>query len=229
MKDSIEIMKNAKKNISNARIAYDKIKVMILSGEKTPNSRLIPADLEQEVGIGRVPIREALIQLGRTGLVLFTPYKGAVVGIPPTIEEIKEIFLLKMELEPKLAVRGLTKMNRTHLKVIKKAHKKMCSSNVETEDYFDLNKQFHFSLYEAANLPHLCSIANKIYQSVDLFRTIYIFDTKDFNKFNKEHEIILKHIEKNNVKGLKKGLIDNIISGRDTLLEAYERGKFFLK
>ena len=222
-------MKKLKINISNARIAYDKIKFMILTGEKTPNSRLIPADLEQEVGIGRVPIREALIQLGRTGLVVFTPYKGAVVGIPPTIDEIKEIFMLKIALEPKLAARGLEKMNIKCLKIIKKAHKNMCSSNVETENYFDLNRLFHFSLYEAAGLPHLCSIANKIYQSVDLFRTIYIFDTKDFKKFNKEHEIILHHIENNDAQGLNDGLINNLISGRDTLLEAYERGKFLFK
>ncbi len=116
-------MKKRKKNISNSLIAYEKIKQMILVGEKTANSRLIPADLEQDLGIGRVPIREALIQLGRTGLVVNVPYKGAVVGVPPTIEEIQEIFLLRMELEPKLATRGLEKMNLKQLKEIKKAHR----------------------------------------------------------------------------------------------------------
>ena len=115
-------MNNQKKNTSNALLAYEKIKHMILTGEKTANSRLIPADLEQEIGIGRVPIREALIQLDRTGLVVNVPYKGAVVGAPPTIEEIEEIFLLKITLEPKLAAHGLEKMDEVHLIAIRKAH-----------------------------------------------------------------------------------------------------------
>jgi DNA-binding GntR family transcriptional regulator len=216
-------MKKRKKNISNSLIAYEKIKQMILVGEKTANSRLIPADLEQDLGIGRVPIREALIQLGRTGLVVNVPYKGAVVGVPPTIEEIQEIFLLRMELEPKLATRGLEKMNLKQLKEIKKAHKQMCSPNVKDEDYFSLNKHFHFSLYEPSGLHHLCLIADKILQSVESFRMVYTFAAGDFAKFNKDHERILKRIETADGEGLKKELTKNLISGRDTLLEAYRR------
>lgn len=216
-------MKSTKKNISNAQIAYDKIKYMILSGKVVTNSRLIPADLERELGIGRVPIREALLQLGRTGLVVNIPYKGALVAPAPTIEEIKDIFQLKIQLEPKLAVRGLEKLNTTQIKTIKKVHKKMCSSNVKSDNYFHLNKQFHFLIYEASGLHHLCLIANKIQESVESFRTIYKFERKNFEGFNKEHEEILKHIENHDAKALAKGMISNITSGRDTLLDAYQK------
>ncbi len=216
-------MKKPKKNISNSLIAYEKIKYMILAGEKTANSRLIPADLEQELGIGRVPIREALLQLGYTGLVVNVPYKGAVVGVPPTIEEIQEIFLLRIELEPKLAARGLEKLKKSQIKAIKKIHKQMCSSNVKDQDYFSLNKQFHFSLYEPSGLHHLCLIADKINQSVELFRMVYSFAGGDFVKFNRDHEKMLKHIEAGNVEALVKELTNNLISGRDTLLEAHRR------
>ena len=216
-------MKSTKKNISNAQLAYDKIKYMILSGKVVTNSRLIPADLEHELGIGRVPIREALLQLGRTGLVVNIPYKGALVAAAPTIEEIKDIFQLKIQLEPKLAVRGLEKLNTAQIKTIKKVHKKMCSSTVKSDNYFHLNKQFHFLIYEASGLHHLCLIANKIQESVESFRTIYKFERKNFEEFNKEHEEILKHIDNHDAKALAKGMISNITSGRDTLLDAYQK------
>lgn len=221
-------MNNQKKNTSNALLAYEKIKHMILTGEKTANSRLIPADLEQEIGIGRVPIREALIQLDRTGLVVNVPYKGAVVGAPPTIEEIEEIFLLKITLEPKLAAHGLEKMDEVHLIAIRKAHQQMCSSKTRSENYFSLNKQFHFSLYEPSGMHHLCLIADKISQSVEAFRILYNFAERDFEKFNSDHEKILEQIEKGDVIALKKELTNNLISGRDTLLEAYKRINTFL-
>ena len=48
-------------------IAYEKIRDMILSGIKRPGTRLILSELEEELGIGRGPIREALMRLDRSG------------------------------------------------------------------------------------------------------------------------------------------------------------------
>jgi DNA-binding GntR family transcriptional regulator len=62
--------------------AYEKIRDMILSGVKRPGTRLILSDLEEELAIGRGPIREALMRLDRSGLVKNIPYKGAVVATP---------------------------------------------------------------------------------------------------------------------------------------------------
>lgn len=37
--------------------AYERIRDMILSGEKLPETRLVLSELESELGIGRGPIR----------------------------------------------------------------------------------------------------------------------------------------------------------------------------
>ena len=41
--------------------AYDLIRDMILSGEALPGTRLVLVDLEKKLGVGRGPIRDALI------------------------------------------------------------------------------------------------------------------------------------------------------------------------
>ena len=84
--------------------AYEKIRDMILSGFKLPGTRLVLSELETELGIGRGPIREALMRLDRSGLVKNIPYKGAVVATPPTRKEILHIYDLRVNLEVKLAV-----------------------------------------------------------------------------------------------------------------------------
>ena len=48
--------------------AYEKIRDMILTGVKLPGTRLVLSELEAELGIGRGPIREALMRLDRSGL-----------------------------------------------------------------------------------------------------------------------------------------------------------------
>ena len=72
--------------------AYDLIRDMILSGEALPGTRLVLVDLEKKLGVGRGPIRDALMRLDKSGLVQNIPYKGAIVMMPPSSKEIEHIF-----------------------------------------------------------------------------------------------------------------------------------------
>ena len=44
--------------------AYEMIRNMILSGEALPGTRLVLTELEEKMGVGRGPIRDALMRLG---------------------------------------------------------------------------------------------------------------------------------------------------------------------
>ena len=76
--------------------AYDLIRDMILSGEALPGTRLVLVDLEKKLGVGRGPIRDALMRLDKSGLVQNIPYKGAIVMMPPSSKEIEHIFNLRI-------------------------------------------------------------------------------------------------------------------------------------
>ena len=79
--------------------AYDLIRDMILSGEALPGTRLVLVDLEKKLGVGRGPIRDALMRLDKSGLVQNIPYKGAIVMMPPSSKEIEHIFNLRIQVE----------------------------------------------------------------------------------------------------------------------------------
>lgn len=51
----------------------------ILDGVRPPGSRLVERDLAQELGVSRVPVREALQALAGEGLVTLRPHTWAVV------------------------------------------------------------------------------------------------------------------------------------------------------
>jgi len=70
----------------------------IVMGEFAPGSHLKEPLLAQRFGISRLPIREALAQLDREGLVRTEPRRGAfVVGITP--KDIRDIYACRMMLE----------------------------------------------------------------------------------------------------------------------------------
>lgn len=77
---------------TKSSIAYDMIREMILNGTALPGTRLILMDLEKELGVGRGPIRDALLLLDKSGLVQNIPYKGAIVMLPPSLKEMELIY-----------------------------------------------------------------------------------------------------------------------------------------
>lgn len=72
-------------------VAYDAIKEAILSNEIAPGEKLTESAISSQLGISRGPIREALRQLERDGLVQSQPYKGTVVAEFST-EEADKVF-----------------------------------------------------------------------------------------------------------------------------------------
>jgi DNA-binding GntR family transcriptional regulator len=68
------------------------------SGALKPGQRIVEQDLAEELGVSRLPIREAIRQLEYEGLLESIPHKGAVVA---TVNErdIRELFSLRDALE----------------------------------------------------------------------------------------------------------------------------------
>ena len=70
----------------------------ILIGELAPGSHLKEPLLAQRFGVSRLPIREAIAQLDREGLVRVEPRRGAfVIGV--TDQDIRDIYECRMMLE----------------------------------------------------------------------------------------------------------------------------------
>ena len=70
----------------------------IVMGEFAPGSHLKEPVLAQRFGISRLPIREALAQLDREGLVRIEPRRGAfVIGV--THQDISDIYACRLMLE----------------------------------------------------------------------------------------------------------------------------------
>ncbi len=78
--------------------AAEQLRSVILSGKLAPGTRLIEQDLSNEMGISRLPIREAIFHLEHEGLITIEPYKGAFVS-HLTSKEIDELYSIRVLLE----------------------------------------------------------------------------------------------------------------------------------
>jgi len=193
---------------------------MILSGQKRPGTRLILSDLEHDLGIGRGPIREALMRLDRSGLVKNIPYKGALVAAPPTRKEIQHIYDLRVNIEVTLAGEAMHHLNAPDFDIMESLLETM---EGHPKYHYQYDRQFHDHIYDAANLPHLFSIAQTLTLSVESVLNIYQWDKAYCKKFNAEHRSVFEALKAKDPDALKLHLENNIRNGLNIINETYDK------
>lgn len=199
-------------------LAYEKIRDMIFTGTKLPGARLVLSELEQELNIGRGPIREALMRLDRSGIVKNIPYKGAIVAGPPTPLEIKSIFNIRVDLEVKMAVEALHQFSDEQIAELEKLYEEM---NEFKPNFYALDRQFHDVIYRASNLSYLYIIVQKLIQIVEAYLNFYRQDKDDCIVFNQDHYRILQAIKNKEEDTLKLELEINIGRGLTVIEKKY--------
>ena len=84
----------------------DFIKEMILAGEIKPGERLKEAYIAAATGLSRAPVREALVELCRDGILDFEPNRGVTVT-RPSAESISARYVVCSLLEGHIAASSL--------------------------------------------------------------------------------------------------------------------------
>jgi len=99
--------------VSSSRFEYaiNELRLRIINGGSEPGSLLAEGAVARELGVSRVPVREALFALERDGLVEFSETGRAFVKeLSP--RDFEELYVLRLALEPVatgLAVESLRK------------------------------------------------------------------------------------------------------------------------
>src|SRR5690606_37515129 len=78
--------------------AYHYIRERIISGAFPAGSKLNPAKIAQTLGLSRMPVREAILQLDAEGFANMRPNRGAIVtSLSP--DGVLELFEMRSVLE----------------------------------------------------------------------------------------------------------------------------------
>src|SRR5215211_5453414 len=97
-----------------ASMTVEALRERILRGDYPEGEPLRQDALADELGVSRIPVREALRQLEAEGLVTFNPHRGAVVSTL-SLSEIDELFELRADIETDLLRRAIPKTTAEQL------------------------------------------------------------------------------------------------------------------
>jgi len=226
------MLTNSKKKV------YDAIRHKLLTAALKPGARLSEATLAKEMGVSRTPVREALIQLGRDGLLEIMPHVGTYVK-KLNRDEIAELFDLREMLETYAAARTAQRINEVELDEMRKnclmmesLNKMIIGENIgELSETLSLRLNicdvaFHSSLIAAANSPRVSRIIRDFHILTNLClhgprdKTLKLHD--DLVRVVEDHAAIVRALESRDAEKAASHIRGHIREGKRQALASYQ-------
>jgi DNA-binding GntR family transcriptional regulator len=137
-------------------LAYERIRALILDGDVLPGARLGQAELAEQLGISRTPIREALGRLTGEGLVEFLPNRGfRAAGL--VLDQVVRRLEVRLLLEPGIARLAAERRGTEHLTALREAIARERAAATRAAAH-DASRDFHLALAEATGNRELTAV-----------------------------------------------------------------------
>lgn len=142
------------------QMVYAVLREAILSGAFSPGEWLRQESLAEAIGVSRIPVRTALLQLESEGMITFHPHRGARVRTL-TPEQIDEIYRLRTLLETYALTRTGRDISPERLSRLRKLATKLDSQH-QGSGFLNLRIDFYRELYDAENNPLLVEMIDEL-------------------------------------------------------------------
>ncbi|GAB3595370.1 GntR family transcriptional regulator [Microbacterium tumbae] len=183
---------------------YDRILQLLLSGEAAPGARLSIDTIARQLDVSPTPVREAMVQLERTGLVTREALKGYRVAPPLGADQLRELFDARIMLES-TAARLATPAGAAMLDELRAAeeeHRRIGErvitamragvADVElTTAYFAADAAFHSVVFAHCGNRYLTDMSESLGAQLHRMRQSVLHGVTDVREAIAEHEAIV--------------------------------------
>lgn len=221
MDDSLQL----RRGNTLAHRVYEVIKDRILSAELPPGTRLKDNELARTFGVSNTPIREAMRELERDGLIETIPYKGSFVK-KMSIAETREVYDVRMALEALAARLAVKRITESQLEEMEKAVQKYAIA-LERDDItvgLEADLAFHDLLVQASGNDTLLKIVR------DLANRIQVLRQLDKGKMRRkqsleDHKAILQTLKEGEAEKAEVQVCRHIARGKENVIKLLMAGE----
>jgi DNA-binding GntR family transcriptional regulator len=139
--------------------AVEVLRAAILGGELEPGSIHSAVSLAERLGVSPTPVREAMLELSRYGLVEVLPNRGFRVTVIDD-KDLDEIYQLRMMLEVPAMEMVIAHATEAQLAALEQplAELEAAADNNDVPAFLLADRDFHLMLLEIAQNPRLVDI-----------------------------------------------------------------------
>ncbi len=171
--------------------AADLIRERILHGRYAAGEPLRQEALAAQLGVSRIPLREALTRLEAEGLVVIKPHHGAAVAALP-VDDIAELFELRAMLESDLIRHAVPRATPADHAAARRAAEAFAAA-LEAGKVADLaaaNLRFHLALYQPAGRPRTLELFRRLHAQCDRLMRLQLTLTDGGARAVREHRAL---------------------------------------
>ena len=201
--------------------AYDRIKHDIISCILPPGSGISESQLGAQYGFGKAPIRMALQRLAHEGLVRAMPRRGYVVS-PVTLQDIQDIFELRLMLEPTAARLAAGKVDASRLKLLDD----VCRAGyrpgdiASTHRFLQANASFHVTIAQATGNQRLAHTIEALLDEMTRLLHMGLTSRDRTTEMQHEHGALVKALRRGDGATAEQICREQIEAAREMVLTA---------
>jgi DNA-binding GntR family transcriptional regulator len=151
--------------VSKTDLVAALIRELVITGELAAGEQLRQRDLAQRFGVSQTPVREAMRRLESEGLLVCDTHRGFTVAAP-ALGPVEENFQIRAALESLGASLAARKIDAAGLARLRDLNGQMRALRDDDPAYAELNREFHFAIYEYARSPLLLSLMRLLWASL---------------------------------------------------------------
>jgi DNA-binding GntR family transcriptional regulator len=197
----------------------------ILEGELAPGAQILQDRIAEQLGVSRVPVREALKMLEGEGQVSYAPHRGYFVT-ELDAAELMEVYQIRDILEAEAVTRALPHLGDDDYERMEEAVDDMEAAERESDivALTAANRRFHFALMEPCGMPRLLRIIRQLWDSTDPYRSVYFGHEQHRKTVRQEHRAILGAVRNRNADELVRELTEHRLHAVESLRTILDAG-----
>jgi DNA-binding GntR family transcriptional regulator len=150
--------------VSKSDMVTDLLRDLITDGQLSPGTPLRQRHLAEQFDVSYTPVREALRRLESEGLVVNDVHRGATVARTEP-EELEENYRILAALEALAGTLAVAKVTDDDIAEIEALNREVAACPPDDSRLAELNRQFHFRIYQCARSPMLLLLMRLLWRS----------------------------------------------------------------
>ncbi len=206
--------------------AYERIRHDIIVCVLPPGAAISESQLGVQYRLGKAPIRSALQRLAHEGLVRAQPRRGYIVS-PVTLQDIEDIFELRLLLEPQAARLAAGKVDASRLKLLDD----VCRAGYQPGDvastrrFLEANSSFHVAIAQATGNQRLAHAIESLLDEMTRLLHMGLTSRNRSSEMQHEHGALVKALRRGDGATAEQICREQIEASREMVLGAALRSR----
>jgi DNA-binding GntR family transcriptional regulator len=186
---------------------YATLRRWLSLGRFVPGERLRIHALAEQLGVGEMPVRAALVRLAGESALVNLPNRGVVV---PQLTRVQfdDVLNVRVMLEGEAASLAATRLNADQMAHLDALCTQMAEALTQNKRarYLDANEDFHLALYRASGSPLLVDLIETVWLQVGPISNL-LFEDADFARtLNEAHEGLMRRLKRRDAVGVRRAI-----------------------